>query len=342
MEKYWKNKDIRESYLIAVIGFDYSDLEVEEQKEIKDDDGKVHMEAVKVKTPFSWDRVEAYIRFWKHIYNLQLREFKVNPNRIIVDGVGFGREGVMEFASGSAWRLAGVIDRGLESDKPVVQNLQYMKVLYLPSAASEKPSDKMKEMLGGALTEGTVDAAWSASSEDGGAASLKQWLDSCVRARYPLPCKWVANERAQDFGYWTFVTRRFDANSPVEISVAADKAKNQVLVTCTNVAQFTLYVNDDLVDMDKAVTLVVNGKEGKPVTLTRSADQLLAHSFAHNDGKLPRDPGCVFTNEIRDVAVAAPPKEEKKDAGAEEKKPADKAAEDGKKPEEGAGGGDGK
>ena len=131
LDTYWKDPEIRETFLIAVLGFDYSDVTVTEREEVKDDTtGKSEFKDVKKKVPFTWDSLAALQRFWWHIRSLQLRTFKVDPNRIILDGAGFGRDGALSFATGNAWRWAGFVMRGGESDRPTTANLKYLRTLY--------------------------------------------------------------------------------------------------------------------------------------------------------------------------------------------------------------------
>lgn len=332
MEKYWKNEEIRDGYLIAVISMDYSDIEETQTKEVEDDDGKIKLKPVTVKVPFHWDSKQALFRFWTHLINLQLHDFKVNPNRVILDGIGIGREGAVTLAAGTAWRFGGLIDRGLAPDGPVAQNLSHLSVLFYPDAAApakdgegedaKAPVDRMKEAVGDMLTVAGDDAAWSAGSEEGG-ASLLEWMNGCKRQRYPLPSKWmITNWDTQQFGYWVLVSNRFEMDQPSEITISSERKSNTVKVDTKNVARFTLFLNDLLVDLTKPVKLVINGEARPEVTVKRSAENLLLHAYAHADGLDPRDPGCVFTAEMRNIEVAPPP------APKEEPKPADKGGDD--------------
>lgn len=318
MDEYWANEEIRDGFLIAVISMDYSEIEEQQTKEVKDDDGKIKLEPVTVKVPFHWDSKQALRRFYVHLFNLQLREFKVDPNRIVLDGVGMGRDGALAIGCGSAWRFGGLVDRGVALDSPALQNLSHLRVLYYPAAdeasMEKKPGEMMKKAVGESLTVAGGDDAWSATGEKGG-ESLFEWLNACRRERYPLPSKWTIAEDSQQFGYWAFVTKRFEMDRPSEITVSSDRGSNTITVKTNNVAQFTLFLNDRIADLAEPVKLVVNDENATEMDVKRSADLLLAHAFAHPDGREPRDPGCVFTAEIRNVDVTPPPAPKEDDDG---------------------------
>jgi hypothetical protein len=295
LDTYWPDPDIRETFLIAVLGFDYSDVTVTEREEVKDEEtGKSEFKDVKKKIPFTWDSLAALQRFWWHVRSLQLRTFKADPNRILLDGVGFGREGALSFATGNAWRWAGFVMRGGDSDRPTTQNLKYLRTLYAAPDGGAVP-ENLKTVLGDSIT----------TAAD--ASAVLAWAEDCKRDRYPLPSTWVAVDPGEYFGYWVLVTEVFESDKPVEITVDSDRKKNEIKVVTNNVREFSLYLNDLLVDMSKDFTLFVNGEDKGQFARARSAEMLLSHAFAQQEGgKPPYDPGCVFTNEMLDITVPAP------------------------------------
>ena len=332
LDSHWANKAIRDKYLIAVLGFDYADITVEKTKTVTED-GKIRIEKYKEKVPFSWigdGREWPLVRFWRTIVLLQLRDYKVDPNRIILEGNGVGATGALVFASDAAWRFSGVLVRGGEDDRATLQNLAGLRVLSYPAPAATEASKKTVESLKGIAGDGFTAAAdapaWSAAASDAGGEELTKWLDGCTRNRYPVPSKWVRLDPAQQIGYWCAINEVHLADQPAELSIETDKRKNKLLITATNVAKFDIFLNDMLLNLDKPIELYVNEELVDTVTVERSPDQLLSHLFK----SAPRDPGAVFTAELLGLTIDAPEAEEGE--GGDEDKPEDGG---GDKPEDG-------
>ena len=336
MEKYWKSSAIRAEYLIIVLGYGYGKVQVEKQRTVEEDKGgkiQVRIETYKEKVPFSWtnhpERVYALQRFWGSMAYFQMMDYKIDPNRIIVDGHGFGADGAMYYAAGSAWRFAGMILRGGAFDRPTISNLAHLPVLTYPAKEANDATTKtladLKGVLGDLLVAAGAEPEWSGGTADGG-ASLLAWLGNCRRNRYPLPSKWVRTDPAERTGYWLSINETF-TEEPAEATVSADRKKARIDITTVNVGNFDLYLNDLLIDLDKEFELFVNEESRGKFKLNRSAEQLISHLMS----KSPRDLGCVFTAELPEIVIAAPPKPddgdaEKKDGDAKDgdKKDADK------------------
>ena len=66
------------------------------------------------------------------------------------------------------------------------------------------------------------------------------------------------------------------------LEAVADRASNTVRVSCRGVERFTLQLNDDLLDLGKPFTVVVNGREYREQR-TRSFQQLRDGLVARGD-----------------------------------------------------------
>jgi hypothetical protein len=74
--------------------------------------------------------------------------------------------------------------------------------------------------------------------------------------------------------YWVTVDRAdpllgTPAETRPRIEVEADRATNRIVVKSRGIESFVLFLNDDLVDLDKEFTVEINGK-AIPETLKRS------------------------------------------------------------------------
>jgi hypothetical protein len=329
LDTYWKADAVRDAYIIAVIDCDYSDIKEEKQKEVKED-GKVTLEKVVEEVPFTWDSTPALHQFWGGFVLLMQREYKVDPNRVILDGAGFGSTGTLRFGAGGTWRFSGLIHRGGELDSPLLQNLAYIPVLVMPYAGASEGAAKTIETLqaveGSKVTQapkdeatGTIAAAWDCGKADQG-AELLAWLETCRRQRYPLPSRWVSTAKDYQLGYWFSITGRFDGAKPAELAIDADRSSRRVNIESKNVSQFTLFLNDLLVDMDKPFEVYVNGEKVWEGQKERSAEQLLTHAMI----RAPADPGAIFTNKIHRIEIAAPPEQPKEEGEDKEEGESDK------------------
>jgi len=75
------------------------------------------------------------------------------------------------------------------------------------------------------------------------------------------------------------------------LEITADRATNRLTVTARNVLDFGLLLNDAILDLDKEITAVINGKAQPPFKLERSLKQLVKYVGDF------RDPGMVFVAE---------------------------------------------
>jgi hypothetical protein len=299
LDRYWTGA-IRETCIIAAVQIVYEEKEVTTRKAVQGEDGKLRYENVKEKIPFSWGSDDAFAQFWGGLKCLLLFEFKINPNRVILDGAGFGAEGALYFASRQAWRFAGFVLRGGSLSGPSVENLAHLNVLEKPgemTAEARKPFDEVRAAMKGLIKDRMVDGA--AMDE----AAVAKWVMDVRRDRYPLPQKWVHEGAEQQWGYWFGILGVFDPEKLSTVTLKADRAKKRVDIDTENVSELRLFVNDILVDMEQPFDLYVNGEVvRKQVLVSRSALQVLAHAFE----KPPADSGVVFPGEVSDLAISPP------------------------------------
>jgi len=313
LDKYWSSKAIRDEYIIAALEFDYSDVEVEERETVKEE-GEVKTIKKMVKKPFDWTHLRGVEQWWRSLIGLMITEFKVDPNRVILDGAGLGATGNLSIAAGNSWRFAGLILRGGEYDDPTIQNFANLKVLAMPlptaPEASAKTMEKLKEVAGKHFSAGTNGPEWMGGEDDGSA--MLEWLNGAVRVRYPNPVTWTYTRDVHQIGHWVFVESVFKTTEPSRVTVEGDPKQNVIKIQTENVQKFDLFLNDLLVDLDKPFKIVINGAEPREFERTRSADDLLDHASV-TGGKAPWDPGCVFTAEVKGLKVEPPPAGEKED-----------------------------
>lgn len=135
------------------------------------------------------------------------------------------------------------------------------------------------------------------------------------RAAYPLEFEAVLTELGWGRHYW-IQALRFDPIQSVptgkvaRFKVKVDRATNTITLDSEYVYQYRLYLNDEIVDLDKEIRVVRNG-ETYSFAATRSVGTLL-DNFAGDAGLL--DAGMVFTAGLQrlDVPIAEASKTEPK------------------------------
>ena len=85
-------------------------------------------------------------------------------------------------------------------------------------------------------------------------------------------------------GFWALPLMRAQ-NETIDLApmeVVADRENNRITVDAQGVERFELLLNDDLIDLDKEFTLVINGKASKE-TRRRSFRDMKSRMMLRND-----------------------------------------------------------
>ena len=85
----------------------------------------------------------------------------------------------------------------------------------------------------------------------------------------------TTRNRLLDAAELTFAQYGYRGASVRTITAEADRASNTITITGEGVESVMIYFNDELVDLDKPVKIVLNGREREDV-IPRSLDDLLA------------------------------------------------------------------
>lgn len=218
--------------------------------------------------------------------------------------------------------FAGVILRSpTDPGEMRLESLTGLPILLLRTdetkATCQKLADTLNKFEEGACT--LLDAKGDYPHAESG-AEIVAWTNTKVRdmsrSRVVIANNYDTFRRA----YWV---QMGTAPSLLEVAgdgrpyleVSADRAANRITVTARNVSDFGLYLNDALVDLDKDVTIVVNGKALAPMRFERNLRKLCETIYRG------RDPGAVFPAD-RTIEVPA--------GGAEPAAPAEAAESVGK------------
>lgn len=191
----------------------------------------------------------------------------VDRRRLFLDcgrgNCGYG----LRFVSIFPDRFAGVVLREpVAVDDIRLGSLLGIPVLMLKAAANAAVVDGLKQRLE-AITPGSVTVIDTTDEypHKEATAAIEQWLATRTRNMTPMRVVIEPNHDRYNRAYWVDIDRAEPMlGAPLEarprIEVKADRANNRITVTARGIESFVLYLNDDLVDLDKEFTVVVNDK----------------------------------------------------------------------------------
>jgi hypothetical protein len=212
--------------------------------------------------------------------NLIQREFSVDHDRRYLAGSGKGFAAVEVTATSFPHVFAGLIGVGDVSiaDVSVLNNFRSLPSLYLKGGEGAKAIETKLGELG--FSNGKVEP-------EGGVTQAWEWIGSNPRKAHPEEITFTPKSDYARSVYWlSFVG--FQVSEGPRVNAKADRATNTITVDAEKIADIVVYLNDELVDMDKPVKIVVNGTTHER-TVERNATVMLDTQYAGGDW------GRVFT-----------------------------------------------
>lgn len=173
----------------------------------------------------------------------------------------------LRFASIFPDRFAGLILREPAKSTDIrLGSLVGLPILLLKTEATAAAVDKLKGELD-AVSPGSVTVidASDAFPHKGAADAISEWMGKQTRVMTPRRVVIEPNHDQFNRAYWVDIDRAAplanaeNANRP-RIEVEADRAQNRITVKTRGIDSFVLNLNDDLVDLDKEFTVVINDK----------------------------------------------------------------------------------
>lgn len=201
----------------------------------------------------------------------------VDRSRLFLDcgrgNCGFG----LRFVSMFPDRFAGVVLRSpIAVDGLRLGSLLGIPVLMIKTAANAAVVDKLKSRLE-EITPGSVTIvdATDEYPHKAAASAIETWMQKLHRNMCPSHVLIEPNHDQFNRAYWVRPgsanpLHTSTAETKARIEVTADRASNRIVVKARSIESFQLLLNDDLVDLDKEFTVVINDKA---VTEKRTRDQ---------------------------------------------------------------------
>lgn len=191
----------------------------------------------------------------------------VERNAVFLDcgrgSCGYG----LRFLSMFPDRFAGIVLREpVAVDDIRLGSLHGKPVLMLKTAANAAAVDALKTRLEG-ITPGSVTVLDTTDDypHKGSAGDIETWMTKQKRDMTPNKVVIEPNHDLFKRAYWVNIDRAdplqgLPADARPRIEVEADRASNRIVVKARGIESFALFLNDDIVDLSKEFTVVVNDK----------------------------------------------------------------------------------
>lgn len=227
-------------------------------------------------------------------FRILFEQVRFDRGRVVLDGWGEAGLDALRLGTNAPSFFAGVLVRGgaVESPEIVYENLHGIQTAYIRGDESPDDVSALTELdLPG--VEVTVVAAGGSALDpsDDGRAALREWISTCDKDLAPREVRYRPTDVVYGSSNWiqaSVVNRRAaavpgDKDFPL-MHARIDAASNTIEIETINVLELRVFLSDALVDMDRPVTINVNGEEAWRKVPQRSLRHLLENRFYSNSG----------------------------------------------------------
>lgn len=255
----------------------------------------------------------------------------IDADRVYLDGMSMGAGGAFRLAEHFPDRWAAIAPRcnvpdlRQKKDRTYVtmlaENYRMVPVYWVLGAKDEKIPIEMGRAAKIDLEAARGELVYREFPDGGHDWSLEKdevvldWLDQHRRVPYPEEIVWKSYEKIFARAFWIEVTKRTEP-PPLTIVhldqkggeserrtelrpptlVKAKRKGNAIEISTEEVRELRVYLDDAMADLDKPVTITVNGRKVHDATVKRSIETLIEE--AHHR----RDPLMLFSASV-DVKV---------------------------------------
>lgn len=238
-----------------------------------------------------------------------IETYRVDRDRVVLDGSHGAANLVHSLGSEWAIHFAGCVLRGPFEANPLASNLSLCATAAVAAGPATEPQKKALEALKAAAPEATVIA-----DPKGAAEALQKWIAAVPPRRITRPdtasFTWKARPQAEPWAYWLWVFRAADPKKErlVTLTLKRDAGAGTVEITGDNLAEGILLLNDDLLDLDRPVSVKFNGREVWKGTATRKIQTALSWIGQTGERTLFAPAEIRFTVPGGAAPAPAPPK----------------------------------
>ena len=222
-------------------------------------------------------------RMFEELIQTMMLFHDVNPDKVYILGYSAGGDGVWRMAPRMAdhWAAASMM-AGHPGDVSLlgVRNLPFMLWCGGADAAYNRNTEVAKrglelDSLQQADPEGYIHETHILAGKphwmDLEDKAALPWMAKYTRNPYPSSVVWCQGDNGRTYFYWLGVP---SAETKKGNILRAKIKKNVVTISQCDYSQVTIYLNDQLVNLDKTITVVYGKKTLFKGTLPRTADNL--------------------------------------------------------------------
>ena len=207
------------------------------------------------------------------------RTFACDFDRFFLAGHGIGVPAAAHLGNLFPHLFAGVIGRAGDVGELECGNFRNLPTFFAGGGALTTAfEEKIKQV-------GYDNCSVAANATD---AEILSWIRANPRNSHPTHVTLVPGSPIPNAAYWIKVPAT-DTGGEARIEAQADRESNTITVEGSGVASVTILFNDQLIDMSKPITIVVNGVSQENV-IPRNLDTVLEYIYR---GK--SDPGRMYT-----------------------------------------------
>lgn len=244
LETKWADPSLREKYILAV---------VEMKSAAETSDGKVKKGAEGEPIPVDqWDKEAAVFSVLFTFGNLTRSDaFAIDYDRVFLAGSGQGFKVAATAAQWFPHHFAGLVGRGELPKDLFSANLGNVATMVAGD------SEGGKQFAEGTAKLEQTETKLGADSD----VEIAAWLKDQVRNAYPSKLKFKFPSNSTLDCYW-LKAAGIDANAEegARLEAEVDRATNTITIQAVQVGSLTISYNDILVDLDKPVKVIINGK----------------------------------------------------------------------------------
>ncbi len=246
-------------------------------------DGALLVSVGMPKDPETWDQLGAPgaaggVAAVLTVYSEVTRKYAVNFDRIYLVGHGAGVAAAMAIAEKFPDRFAGVIGRRGDAAELPAGNFRNLPTLFAGGGARASAFEEACKAAG----HENVTVAPDADEAD-----IWAWIEKHPRQANPQEVVLVPGAPFPNKAYWIEVPAS-DGATPATVNAKVDRESNTITIDAQGVAEVTVYFNDVLVDLDRAIKVVCNGKEQPEEIIPRNFNTFLDLVFGGRN-----DPGKI-------------------------------------------------
>jgi len=253
-----------------------------------------------------------------------MEELNIDPDRIYLDGMSMGAGGTFRLAEHHPDRWAAIAPRcnlpdiRQKKDKSFItmlaENYHGVPVYWVVGAKDQKISIELARAAKPEIEAAKGELVYHEYPEGGHEWSLEkdddvfEWYGKHARNPYPEELVYKSYEKIFGRAWWIEVTKRnepqpvimvhLDMNAQESerrgeyrppVLVRAKRKGNTIEITCEEAKELRVWLDDAMVDLDKPVTIAVNGKKLHEGVVKRSVDVLI------EEARRRRDPSMAFS-----------------------------------------------